>query len=206
MYRSYRSSASSRVFRNLALVAFPAAIAVVAPLNTNAVAAVGVPAVAGGGGPTVQDSLPPDQKFLRETSRGHAGMALIAHETLKLPGTSPAKAEAKKVDQRVDDEMDRMRAALKSIYNDSYVAKPRQTALALADSLGKLTGATYDDTYMKWVMEYDRLLILSIDRATPTLTNADVKGLAQKMRASASADMTNLKTKLGVQKPVPVPS
>jgi hypothetical protein len=203
MHRSYPISGSSHTRRNLALVAFPVAIAAGALLNTNTLSAGAAPSVRA----VIQDStLPPDQKFLRETSRGAAGMALLAHETLKRPGDFPAKAEAKKVDQRVDDEMDRMKAALKSIYNDSYVATPRQTAHSLADSLGKLTGGTYDDTYMKWVMEYDRLLILSIDRATPTLTNADVKALAQKMRASANTDMAALKAKMGVQKPVPVPS
>jgi uncharacterized protein (DUF305 family) len=181
----------------LALIALTVAILAGAPRIANAQSVT--PAAS-------QDSLPPDQKFLRETSRGHAGAALLAHETLKQTGDSPAKAEAKLVDQRVDDEMDRMSAALKSIYNDSYVAKPRNTARSLADSLGKLTGGAYDDTYMKWMVEYDRLLILSIDRATPTLTNADVKALAQKMRASASTDMTRLKTKMGVQKPVAVPS
>jgi hypothetical protein len=143
-----------------------------------------------------------DQLFLRHQLQGHVGVSLIVHATQHMPGTFPAKTDAQKVDQRLDDEMDRLRTALKSIYNDAYAPQPRATAVSLGDSLAKLTGAAYDATFRKWIIEYDRLLILGIDNTMPKLTNATVKALAQKMRASASAEMTALKAEASA----PIPS
>jgi hypothetical protein len=146
-------------------------------------------------------NMTPDQLFLRHSLRNIAGATLIVHATLHLPGTFPSKADAQKIDQRLDDEGDRIRAALKTIYNDSYQPAARETAHSLADSLAKLSGPKYDYTFRKWVIEYDRLEILGIDNTMPKMTNVTVKALAQKMRASASAEMTTLQTELNA--PIP---
>lgn len=146
-------------------------------------------------------TMSPDQLFLRQSLQSIVGGTLIVHNTLHLPGTFPSKADAQKIDQRLDDQSDRIRTALKTIYNDSYAPEPRATARSLADSLSKLTGPHYDQTFRKWFIEYDRLTILSIDRAMPKMTNATVKALAQKMRASANAEMTTLQAE--VNAPIP---
>jgi hypothetical protein len=146
--------------------------------------------------------MSPDQLFLRHQLENSVSASFLVHATMHKPGTFPAKTDAQKIDQRLDDQSDRIRTALKSIYNDSYAPQPRLTASSLADSLAKLSGATYDQTFRKWVIEYDRLAILGIDKSMPKLTNATVKALAQKMRASASAEMTALQAESGA----PIPS
>jgi uncharacterized protein (DUF305 family) len=146
-------------------------------------------------------TMGPDQLFLRHRLQSHVGLTLLVHETLHRTGTFPSKADAQKVDQRLDDEVDRMKTALRSIYNDTYNPQPRDMAHSLADSLAKLGGPKYDFTFRNWVIEYDRLEILDIDKAMPKLTNATVRALAQKMRASASSEMAALQAVVNL--PVP---
>jgi hypothetical protein len=134
----------------------------------------------------------PDQIFLRSMSDSHTGLALAVHMVMHRPGTFPSKADAQRVDRRIDDDLDRMGAALKGIFKDNYVPKARPTARVLTDSLATLTGANFDSTFRKFVVEYDRLELQTIDRAVPKMTNTQVKTLAQRMRASASTEMASL--------------
>jgi uncharacterized protein (DUF305 family) len=144
----------------------------------------------------------PDQMFLRHTLQEHTGATLVVHGALHRPGTFPAKTDAAKIDNRLDDEIDRLRAALKNLYNDNFAPQPRDLAHAIADSLTKLSGPKYDYTFRNWFIDYDQLQVQVIDKTMPKLTNATVKALAQKMRASATSEITMLKAEVNV----PVPS
>ena len=143
----------------------------------------------------------PDEMFLRNSLQEHIGATLVVHGALHRQGTFPSKADAQKIDARLDDEIDRLRVALKNIYHDNYAPEPRPMAHAIADTLAKLGGPKYDYTFRNWVIEYDRLQVLVVDKTMPKLTNATVKALAQKISAAASAEMNMLKAE--VNRPVP---
>ncbi len=155
------------------------------------------------GAVSAQDTtgMGPDQLFLRNSLQEHIGATLVVHGALHRQGTFPSKADAQKIDARLDDEIDRLRVALKSIYNDTYTPEPRNMAHVIADSLAKLSGPKYDFTFRSWVIEYDRLQVLVVEKTMPKLTNATVKALAQKISAAASAEMNTLKAE--VNQPVP---
>ena len=205
MHRSHPNSANPTIRRALTLLAFPLLAAVAPAANANARAVALHPATRAPVSRVVsagwdswalvasQDTAKtPDQTFLRSMSDSHTGLALAVHMVMHRPGTFPSKADAQRVDRRIDDDLDRMGAALKGIFKDNYVPKARATAHALTDSLATLTGANFDSTFRKFVIEYDRLEIQTIDRAVPKMTNTEVKTLAQRMRASASTEMASL--------------
>jgi len=153
-------------------------------------AAIGVVAVAlialpAHGQATTADKA--DHLFLHEMADLNKGVALLAHGAMHRPGTSPSKTQAGAVDKRHDDEMDHITAALKMIA-DSYVPRASRADSTTAADLTKQGGAAYDAAFRTDVRQIDQRAIKTIDLYMPQLTNATIKTLAQRLRASADEE------------------
>lgn len=138
-----------------------------------------------------------DQEFLQKMSDHHEGLILLAHETLEHKGPLAVKDEAKKLDSEQDDELDRMKTALKGEFN---VASYSPTALpehqAMADSLGKLSGASYDRQFREDVIKHHQEAVAMIDSYMPRMTHADIKTMAERMRANQTKEIEQFKQQL----------
>lgn len=140
--------------------------------------------------------MPADQEFLRMMSDHHTGMVLMAHEVIERKEKLASKADAKKFDQDQDNELDRMRSALKGM-NDSY--KPTATAEAkeMAASLSKLSGSQFDRMFWENTIKHHQMAIDMIDKYLPNLTHPDVKTMAERMRAAQLQEIDKMKKELG---------
>lgn len=140
-----------------------------------------------------------DQQFLREMSDHHKGMILLAHETIEQKGELSVKDEARALDKEQDEELDRLHTALRGMFNDDYAARVRPEDQAVVDSLVKLQGAAYSRAFRQNVIRQDEQGVTLIDRYLPRLTQADVKTLAERMRANQLREIEAFKAKLGTQ-------
>ncbi len=127
----------------------------------------------------------------------HKGLILLAHETVAHKGNLTVKDEAKKLDSEQDDELDRMSNALKGQFNvASYTPKVLPEHQAMADSLAKLSGTAFDRKFREDVIKHHEEGIAMIDRYLPQLTHADVKTMAERMRASQTKEVEQFKQEL----------
>lgn len=139
-----------------------------------------------------------DQEFLQLMSDHHEGLITIAHETLKHTGRLGVTDEARKLDSELDDQLARMHSALKGELNTpAYAPKAAPEFQAMADSLTHLSGAAYDRQFRQDVIDYHQTSIALIDRYLPRLTHADVKTMAERMRATDVQEMARTKQRLG---------
>ena len=140
----------------------------------------------------------PDQQFLEKMSDHHAGLILMAHETVDHSGPLAVKDEAKKFDSEQDDELARMKNALKSEFGvPSYSPKAMPEHQAMADSLKTLSGTAYDRRFREDVIKHHQEAIAMIDQYLPQMTHADVKTMAERMRANETKEIAQLKAQLG---------
>lgn len=138
-----------------------------------------------------------DQEFLQKMSDHHEGLILMVHKTLEHTGPLAVKDEAKKLDSEQDDELDRMKNALKGDFNvASYTPKAMPEHQAMADSLGKLSGSAYDRQFREDVIKHHQEAVAMIDRYLPRLTHADVKTMAERMRANQTKEIDQFKQQL----------
>jgi uncharacterized protein (DUF305 family) len=137
-----------------------------------------------------------DQEFLRMMSDHHTGMVLMAHEVIERKEKLASKADARKFDQEQDDELDRMRSALKGM-NDSYKPTATSEAKEMAASLSKLSGKEFDRTFWENTIKHHQMAIDMIDKYLPNLTHPDVKTMAERMRAAQMQEIDKMKKELG---------
>ena len=120
----------------------------------------------------------------------------MVHKTLAHKGPLAVTDAAKKLDQEQDDEVDRMKNALRGEFNVAYTPKAMPEHQAMADSLGKLSGAAYDRQFREAVIKHHQEAIAMIDSYTPRLTHADVKTMAKRMRATQMGEINMFKQQL----------
>lgn len=138
-------------------------------------------------GPTGGDTatVNADQEFLEKMSDHHAGLILIAHGTLEHTGPLTVKDEAKKLDSEQDDELARIKNALKGEFNvPDYKSTVMPEHQAMADSLARLSGATYDRQFRTDVIKHHQEAVAMIGRYLPRMIHGDVRTMAERMRAN----------------------
>lgn len=147
------------------------------------------------GGDTAMASA--DQEFLQKMSDHHAGLIRIAHGTLEHNGPLAVKDEAKKLDSEQDDELARMKNALKGEFNvPDYKPSVMPEHQAMADSLSKLSGSAYDRQFRMDVIKHHKEAVAMIDQYLPRMTHADIKTMAERMRASQMKEIAQFQQQL----------
>lgn len=126
----------------------------------------------------------------------HKGLILLVHETIEHKGPLAVKDEAKKLDSEQDDELARMNSALKGEFNTSYAPKEMPEHQAMADSLATMSGSAFDRRFREDVIKHHEEAITMIDRYLPQLTHADIKTMAERMRASQTKEIAEFKQQL----------
>lgn len=164
--------------------------------DDQATAAADTASIASAAQPEMASAMPPDQEFLRMMSDHHSGMILMVHEAMERKDKIASLADAKKIDQEQDDDLDRMRAALKGM-NDDYKPAPSSDAQATANSMMKLSGPEFDRAFWQNTIKHHQMGIAMIDEYLPKLTRADVKTLAERMRAVQAGEITEMTKKSG---------
>lgn len=138
-----------------------------------------------------------DQAFLRTMSDHEWGLILLAHKALEHKRTGAVHDEAEELDKTHGEEIDRLHTALRGFFQEDYMAKVTPEGQAAVDSFVKLTGAAYDRAFLQAVIAQDEQGVKLIDRYLPTLTRADVKTLAGRLREGQMREIDSFKARLG---------
>ena len=140
-------------------------------------------------------TAPGDQEFLREMTNHHHGMVTMAHEAMEKSG-SAVQEEATAIDQKQDEEIEQMLAILLKDFSDPHTPTIDPATQAMADDLSTKSGADYDRAFRMHAIEHHQQGVAMIDRFLPRLTRADVRAMAEKMKADQQREIQDMQSKL----------
>ena len=138
-----------------------------------------------------------DRDFLRMMSDHHKGLIAMAHETLEKQGQVGVKEEARALDRKQDEELDRMSTMLRQYYQDSYEPKVMPDNQAMVEQLERQSGAAYDRTFRENVIKHHEQAIQMIDQYLSKAKRAEVRAMAEKMKADQTREIAQLRRELG---------
>lgn len=136
-----------------------------------------------------------DQEFLRMMVDHHQGMIAMADSAAKS-GSAHIKGDAADLSSAQKREQQWMLGTLKSGYSEDKMPMVRTSS---TDMLGKLTGKTgaeFDRQFRLNVIAHHEEAIGMIDKYMPRLTRADVKKLAEKMKADQTSEIADFRKEL----------
>lgn len=143
-------------------------------------------------------TMTPDHRFLRSMSDHHQGLILMVHyvaEDRKSPGVL---ADARQLDRAQDAELDTMVTMLEKQYRDPYTPTVLPNNQAMLDSLKAIpgTGVAFDTTFLHMVIAHHREGVRMMDRAIPTLTDARVRTMAERMRRDQTREIAQFERQM----------
>lgn len=138
-----------------------------------------------------------DHEFLRKMSDHHEGIILMMDAAMKKANSATAKADAKKIHDKQHPERDKMVGMIKSSYNETYMPMAMQSAKAMNDDLQQKSGAAYDRTMYGHIVMHHQEALKMIDDFVPRLKKAEVKQMAEKMRADQQKEIQEFQRKQG---------
>lgn len=136
----------------------------------------------------------PDRDFLRMMSDHHKGLTEMAHPAKEMK--LPVAADAKKLDTKQDAELDKMVTMLEKQYKDPYAPKIMPSNQAMIDALKGKTGADYQKTFYQNVIQHHQEGIKMMDEYLPKLKDAEVKAMAEKMKADQTKEISEFQQKV----------
>ena len=137
-----------------------------------------------------------DRDFHRMMSDHHKGLVLLAHETNEKSEPLSVKSDATKLDSKQDAELEKMAGILKKDYNDSYEPKVMPDNQAMADELKPLSGKAYEKKFLEHVVMHHQQAIKMIDEYLPKAKRADIKSMAEKMKADQTKEIKEFQAKI----------
>ena len=105
-----------------------------------------------------------DHDFLRMMSDHHQGLISIVHMTIERKDIGSSLADAKKLDDAQDKELDKMVTMLEKDYKDPYEPKIMAEHQAMADALKPKTGKEYDrGFYQSIIMHHEEAIKMGVN-------------------------------------------
>lgn len=136
-----------------------------------------------------------DHEFLRKMSDHHEGLIIMMDAAMKRASSASAKADARKLHAKQHKERDRMIAIVKSRYAEEYDPMVMPDNQAMNDSLERQAGAQYDREMYRHLVMHHQQAVQMVDQFLPRLKNADVKSMAEKMRAEQQREIAEFERK-----------
>lgn len=132
----------------------------------------------GGMGEMTGDS---DRDFLRMMSDHHTGMLLMTEPAIAKGVT--VKDEAQRIAKDQTAEIATMKSTLASAYSDSYEPKAMADGTKMAGEIAAASGSALDKAFYDHTIMHHQAAIKMIDDYLPKSKRADVKSMAEKMKA-----------------------
>lgn len=137
-----------------------------------------------------------DQEFLRMMVDHHEGMAAMADTALKKGGAA-VKSEATTMRAKQTAEQRQMLDMLKTQYGEDKMPMVTSDNASMISMLSGASGSTFDRTFREHVIMHHEAGIKMMDQFQSRLTKADVKQMAEKMKADQTKEIAELRRKLG---------
>ena len=137
-----------------------------------------------------------DHEFLRMMSDHHQGLVDMASAAMTKASTQQTQGDAHQLHTKQEQEQRQMVDMVRTAYNETLrpVAMPNNRAMN--DTLQQKSGAEYDRTFYRMVIDHHREGIRMMDEFRPRLQRAEVRQMLDKMRADQQREIGELETKM----------
>ena len=136
-----------------------------------------------------------DHEFLRMMSDHHEGLVTMMAAAMNRATSADAKADATRLHHKQQQERDQMVGMIQKMYSESLQPMVMPNNKAMNDSLQAKTGAEYDRDMYQHVVMHHREGVQMIDKFLPRLRSADVRSMAEKMRADQTREIAEFDAK-----------
>lgn len=138
-----------------------------------------------------------DHEFLRMMSDHHQGLVTMMEAAMNRASSAEAKADAHELHTKQAEERDRMVGMIRSSYGETIEPTVMPGNISMNDSLQQKSGADHDRDMYRHIVMHHREGIQMIDRFMSRLQKAEVKSMAEKMRADQQREIVAFEPKAG---------
>lgn len=136
-----------------------------------------------------------DKAFLEQMSDHHAGLVQMAYVTRGKTSEPETRKDADLLHQKQQAEQDSMVAMLQRDFKEAYTPKVMPQHKVLVDSLEKLRGRALAKGFYDMTVQHHQEGVAMIDHFLPSLTNATVKAMAERMKADQQKEIADFQAK-----------
>jgi uncharacterized protein (DUF305 family) len=136
-----------------------------------------------------------DHEFLRMMSDHHEGLVTMMAPAMGRATSADAKADATRLHHKQQQERDQMVGMIQKMYSESLQPMVMPNNKAMNDSLQAKTGPEYDRDMYRHIVMHHREGVQMIDKFLSRLQNADVRSMAEKMRADQTREIAEFDAK-----------
>lgn len=136
-----------------------------------------------------------DHEFLRMMSDHHEGLIEMATTAMTKATRPETQGDAHGLHTKQEEEQKRMLSMIQSQYNETVTPMVLPSNKAMIDSLASRTGAEYDRTFYRNVVTHHREGVRMIDDFLPRLSRAEVRQLAERMKADQQKEIVEFESK-----------
>lgn len=136
-----------------------------------------------------------DQEFLRRMIDHHEGLVQMATAAMTRASKPGTQGDAHALHTKQAAERDSMQIMLREMYGENRESRVMEKNRIQNDSLQRISGAEYDRTFYRLVVQHHQEGIAMIDSLAPRLTREDVRGMAQKMKTDQQREITEFQRK-----------
>ena len=137
-----------------------------------------------------------DQEFLRMMTDHHEGMIQMGSAAMTKGSTPAVQGDAHMMHTKQMDEQKKMIGMVQASYGEAVMPMLMQSNTSMMESMQAKSGPEYDRAFYENVIAHHREAIKMVDDMMPKLTNAEVKKMAQQMKADQLKEIATLEKKI----------
>lgn len=137
-----------------------------------------------------------DQEFLRMMTDHHEGMIQMGNAAMTKGSTAAVQGDAHMMHTKQMDEQKKMMAMVQASYGESVMPMLMASNKSMMQNLEAKTGGQYDRAFYENVIAHHREAVKMVDDMMPKLANAEVKAMAQQMKADQLKEIAALEKKI----------
>ena len=137
-----------------------------------------------------------DHEFLRMMSDHHEGLIEIASAAMTKGSTSEVQGDAHQLHTKQEQEQKEMVDMVRSTYGENLQPAIIPSNRAMNDTLQQKSGADYDRTFYRTVVQHHREGIRMMDEFRSRVQRAEVRQMLDRMRADQQREIQELEAKL----------
>ncbi len=136
-----------------------------------------------------------DHDFLRMMTDHHEGMVKLGTDAMTKGSTPAIQGEAHAMHTKQLEEQKTMIGMVQTMYGEVLTPMVMSSNKAMIDDLATKSGAAYDKAFYTNAIAHHREAVKMVDDMSPKLANAEVKQMAQKMKADQTKEIAKLEPK-----------
>jgi len=138
-----------------------------------------------------------DQEFLRMMVDHHQGMLAMADTALKKAAGADIRSDATKMRDKQKAEQQKMLDMLRAQYGENKMPMVTPENASMITMLAGASGAALDRQFREHVIMHHEEGIKMVDQFSSRLTKAEVKQMAEKIKADQTKEIAEMRRKLG---------